>query len=51
MVLGYNMQGPIDYIQKFEPEELTSILENLSKRYQKEIFQPTATIANGAYKR
>jgi enoyl-CoA hydratase/3-hydroxyacyl-CoA dehydrogenase len=51
MVLGYNMQGPIDYIQKFEPEELTSILENLSKRYQKEIFRPTATIANGAYKR
>ena len=51
IVLGYNMQGPIDYIQKFEPEELTSILNNLSDRYHKEIFRPVATIVTGAYKR
>ena len=51
IVLGYNIQGPIDYIQKFEPEELTSILNNLSDRYHKEIFRPVATIVTGAYKR
>lgn len=51
MVLGYNMQGPIDFIQKFEPEELTSILNNLSERYHKEIFRPSEIIVTGAYKR
>lgn len=51
MELGYNMTGPIAYIQKFDPQEITSVLDNLAERYQKEIFRATETIRTGAYKR
>ncbi len=49
--LGYNMEGPIEYIQRFEPKEVTGALEYLSVRYHKEIFKPVETIRTGAYKR
>ena len=49
--LGYNMEGPIEYIQRFEPDEIISALEFLSVRYHKEIFKPVETIRTGAYKR
>lgn len=51
MELGYNMTGPINYIQKFDPQEITSVLDNLADRYQKEIFRASETIRTGAYKR
>ena len=51
MELGYNMTGPIAYIQKFDPQEITSVLDNLAEWYQKEIFRATETIRTGAYKR
>lgn len=51
MVLGYNMEGPIDYIQKYDAEEIAGILDRLADKYNKEIFRPTETIRTGAYKR
>lgn len=49
--LGYNMQGPIDYIQRFAPEEITACLEKVAAHFGKEIFKPTKTIQSGAYRR
>jgi len=49
--LGYNMQGPIDYIQRFSPEEITKALNEIADKYGKEIFRPVRTITSGAYKR
>lgn len=48
--LGYNMEGPIKYIQRFEPDEIVSALEFLAVRYHKGIFKPVETIKTGAYK-
>lgn len=51
IVLGYNMQGPIDYIQRFSPEEIAKALNDIAEKYGKEIFRPVHTIVSGAYKR
>lgn len=51
MQYGYNTQGPVDYIQKFEPEYVASKLEEISKKYSCKIFAPTETIKSGKYKR
>ncbi len=48
--LGYNMEGPIEYIRRFEPEKVTAVLEGLAGRCHKEIFRPVDTIRSGAYK-
>ncbi|MBU1542867.1 MAG: hypothetical protein KKE62_08455 [Proteobacteria bacterium] len=42
--------GPVALMQNTTPEDLTSRLENLAKRFKKEIFKPTAMIKNGGYK-
>ncbi len=47
--LGYNMEGPIEYIRRFRPEEVTSALEYIFVRYHKAIFRPVDTIRTGAY--
>ena len=49
MVYGYNTQGPIDYIQRFEPDYIASILADLAQRYKKAIFRPTVFIKEGKY--
>ena len=49
--LGYNMVGPIRYIQRFTPEEVTRTLEEVAEHFGKEIFRPTNTIRRGAYQR
>ena len=49
--LGYNMCGPIDYIQAFRPEEIVAALSGAADHFGKEIFRPTKTIATGAYRR
>ena len=51
MELGYNMQGPIDYIQRFEPAQITDALNAVADHFGKEIFKPVKTITSGAYKR
>lgn len=51
MVLGYNMQGPIDYIQRFEPAVIAQALNQVADHFGKEIFRPVDTITSGAYKR
>lgn len=48
--LGYNMEGPIEYIRRFEPEKVTAVLEGLAEQCHKEIFRPVDTIRSGAYK-
>ena len=49
MVYGYNTQGPIDYIQKFEPAYVAQKLQEISDKYDKKIFAPTESIKTGAY--
>lgn len=49
--LGYNMCGPIDYIQSYTPEEITAALNAAAEHFGKEIFRPTRTIVTGAYRR
>lgn len=49
--LGYNMTGPIRYIQRFTPSEVTRTLESVAEHFGKEIFQPTAAIRSGLYRR
>ncbi len=51
MEYGYNTPGPIDYIQKFEPEYVAGKLQEISDKYGYKIFAPTETIKSGAYKR
>lgn len=49
--LGYNMCGPIDFIQGYSAEEITNTLNTVAEHFNKEIFRPTETIRTGAYKR
>ncbi len=49
--LGYNMEGPVSYIQRFEPQEIVSALEYTADHFHKELFRPVDTIRTGAYKR
>ena len=51
MELGYNMEGPIHYIQKFEPQQIADALNAVADHFGKKIFRPVATITTGAYKR
>ncbi len=51
MEYGYNTPGPIDYIQKYEPEYVAGKLQEISDKYGYKIFAPTETIKSGAYKR
>ena len=51
MGLGYNMEGPIPYIQRFEPQQIADALNAVADHFGKEIFRPVATITTGAYKR
>lgn len=51
MVYGYNSQGPFDYIQHYEPDYITSILDAIARRYKKAIFRPTTFIKEGKYLR
>ena len=51
MGLGYNMEGPIHYIQRFEPQQIADALNAVANHFGKEIFRPVATITTGAYKR
>ncbi|MEE4352838.1 MAG: 3-hydroxyacyl-CoA dehydrogenase NAD-binding domain-containing protein [Desulfatiglans sp.] len=51
VVNGSGMKvGPIAMAQDLDPAELTQRLENLSKKYKKEIFLPTNMIRQGDYK-
>ena len=40
MELGYNMEGPIPYIQRFEPQQIADALNAVADRFGKEIFRP-----------
>ena len=51
MELGYNMEGPIPYIQRFEPQQIADALNAVADHFGKKIFRPVATITTGAYKR
>ena len=51
MELGYNMEGPIHYIQRFELQQIADALNAVADHFGKEIFRPVATITTGAYKR
>lgn len=51
MELGYNMEGPIHYIQRFEPQQIADALNAVADHFGKEFFRPVATITTGAYKR
>lgn len=50
MQFGYNTPGPIDYIQKFDPEYIAEKLQAISDKYSYKIFAPTETIKSGKYK-
>ena len=47
MELGYNMEGPIHYIQRFEPQQIADALNAVADHFGKEIFRPVATITTG----
>lgn len=47
--LGYNMRGPIAYIQDFSPETVAAALNKVAAHFSKDIFLPTATIVSGKY--
>lgn len=49
--LGYNMTGPIAYIQNFSAEEITAALNTIAEKFHKDIFLPTETIQSGKFKR
>lgn len=51
MEYGYNTQGPVKFIQAFEPEYVASKLQEVSDKFGYEIFKPTQTIITGAYKK
>lgn len=51
MQFGYNTPGPIEYIQKFDPEYVATKLQEISDKYGYKIFAPTETIKSGKYKR
>ncbi|MBR4079369.1 MAG: 3-hydroxybutyryl-CoA dehydrogenase [Christensenellaceae bacterium] len=51
MIYGYNTPGPIEYIQKFEPEYVAKKLQEIADKYDKKVFEPTETIKNGRYLR
>lgn len=51
MKFGYNTEGPIEYIQKFDAEYVASKLQEISEKYGYHIFAPTETIKTGAYKK
>lgn len=44
-----NDKGPMEEAQQFEPEDLVSRLERLSKEFSKKIFEPTRIIREGRY--
>ncbi|MEJ5376232.1 MAG: 3-hydroxyacyl-CoA dehydrogenase family protein [bacterium] len=45
-----NPVGPMTVAKSQEPQALTARLERLAQRFQKEIFKPTRTITEGAYR-
>lgn len=51
MEYGYNTQGPVGYIQNFEPAYIAEKLSEISAKYGYKIFEPTETIKQGKYKR
>lgn len=40
MELGYNMEGPIHYIQRFEPQQIADALNAVADHFGKEISDP-----------
>jgi len=53
MAIMYGMGapvGPIASVKNIAPEDLTKRLEDLAKKYNKEIFKPTQMIKDGAYR-
>lgn len=50
MVYGFNTQGPIGYIQRFEPEAIAAALDRVADRFGKRIFRPADTILKGRYR-
>ena len=44
-----NKKGPMEDAQQFEPENLVSRLERLSRGFNKKIFEPTGMIREGKY--
>lgn len=49
--LGYNMKGPVSYIQSFSPEAVAEALRIVAAHFSKDIFLPTETIVSGKYRR
>jgi len=49
--LGYNMRGPIAYIQDFPPEVVADALRAAAAHFTKDIFLPVETITSGRYRR
>lgn len=45
-----NVVGPMAVAKSQEPQALAARLERLAERFQKEIFKPTRTIREGAYR-
>jgi enoyl-CoA hydratase/3-hydroxyacyl-CoA dehydrogenase len=44
-----NKKGPMEEAQQFDPEDLVSRLERLSREFNKKIFEPTGMIREGKY--
>lgn len=51
MEYGYNTEGPIQFIQRYEPAYVAGKLQAVADRFGYSIFQPTQTILTGAYKK
>lgn len=51
MQLGYNTPGPIGYIQDKDPAYVADALNRIAERFSCEVFRPTETICQGAYKK
>lgn len=47
--LGYNMRGPISYVQSFSPETVAGALRTVATHFSRDIFLPTETIISGKY--
>ena len=50
MEFGYNTQGPVKFIQDFEPDYIAQKLTEIAEKYGYSIFRPTETIKSGNYK-
>lgn len=50
MEYGYNTQGPVKFIQDFEPDYIAQKLAEIAEKYGYSIFSPTETIKSGKYK-